>query len=62
MIGHVRRIVRMPVAHFWDHCFKSIQHVEISSRIEISSGQSSRGVKDQNMAHARTALAELLLD
>ena len=62
MVGHVSRIVGMAVAQLWDHGLERVQHVEISSGIEISGGQSCGGVKDQQMAYPRTGFSALLLD
>ena len=62
MIGYMGRVVRMAIAEFRDHRFKCVQHVEVGAGIEISGGQCSRRVKNQDMAYPRTVLPELLLD
>ena len=59
VIGHMRRIMGMPVVQLRNHVLKGVEHVEIGTGIEVGSGQGGRGMQQVQDAHA--AFARMLV-
>ena len=62
MVGHMVRIVRMPIPQLWNPMLECVQHIQVSSRVEVGRGKRSGGVQDRQLAEARAAAVGFLND